>query len=112
LATTHSVAIRSQFSSLTETVGTGTLTFTFGTTGYTAHASDNASDAYDGFVAKAGVASKTVTIDGTNNTLAGLRDAINEADIGVSAAIVNQGSAYRLLLSSGASGAENSMRYP
>ena len=109
LATTHSVAIRNQFSSLTETVGTGTLTFTFGTTGYTAHDNDNASDTYDGFVAKAGVASKTVTIDGTNNTLAGLRDAINEADIGVSAAIVNQGSAYRLLLSSGASGAENSM---
>ena len=109
LATTHSVAIRNQFSSLTETVGTGTLTFTFGTTGYTAHASDNASDTYDGFVAKAGVASKTVTIDGTNNTLAGLRDAINEADIGVSAAIVNQGSAYRLLLSSDASGAENSL---
>ena len=109
LATTHSVAIRNQFSSLTETVGTGTLTFTFGTTGYTAHASDNASDTYDSFVTKAGVASKTVTIDGTNNTLAGLRDAINEADIGVSAAIVNQGSAYRLLLSSGASGAENSL---
>ncbi|MDA9847836.1 flagellar filament capping protein FliD [Luminiphilus sp.] len=109
LATTHSVAIRNQFSSLTETVGTGTLTFTFGTTGYTAHDNDNASDTYDGFVAKAGVASKTVTIDGTNNTLAGLRDAINEADIGVSAAIVNQGSAYRLLLSSAASGAENSL---
>ena len=110
LATTHSVAIRNQFSSLTETVGTGTLTFTFGTTGYTAHASDNTSDAYDSFVAKAGVASQAVTIDGTNNTLAGLRDAINEADIGVSAAIVNQGSAYRLLLSSDASGAENSIQ--
>ncbi|MDG1216225.1 MAG: flagellar filament capping protein FliD, partial [Luminiphilus sp.] len=110
LATTHSVAIRNQFSSLTETVGTGTLTFTFGTTGYTAHASDNTSDTYDSFVAKAGVASQAVTIDGTNNTLAGLRDAINEADIGVSAAIVNQGSAYRLLLSSDASGAENSIQ--
>ncbi len=110
LATTHSVAIRNQFSSLTETVGTGTLTFTFGTTGYTAHASDNTSDAYDSFVAKAGVASSAVTIDGTNNTLAGLRDAINEADIGVSAAIVNQGSAYRLLLSSTASGAESSIQ--
>lgn len=109
LATTHSVAIRNQFSSLTETVGTGTLTFTFGTTGYTAHANDDANDTYDSFVAKAGVASKAITIDGTNNTLAGLRDAINEADIGVSAAIVNQGSAYRLLLSSDASGAENSM---
>ena len=110
LATTHSVAIRNQFSSLTETVGTGTLTFTFGTTGYTAHASDNTSDTYDSFVAKAGVASQAVTIDGTNNTLAGLRDAINQADIGVSAAIVNQGSAYRLLLSSDASGAENSIQ--
>ena len=110
LATTHSVAIRSQFSSLNETVGTGSLIFTFGKTGYTAHASDNTNDTYDSFTAKAGVASKTVTIDGTNNTLTGLRDAINEADIGVSAVIVNDGLGYRLLVSSNASGAENSIQ--
>ena len=110
LAATQSLAVRAQFSAVTEVVGSGTLTFTFGTTGYTADSSNNANDTYDSFVAKAGAASKTVTIDSTNNTLAGVRDAINDADIGVTAAIVNQGGNYRLLISSEASGAENSLQ--
>ncbi len=42
----------------------------------------------------------TVTIDSTNNTLAGIRDAINAADARVSASIVNDGTNYRLLLTS------------
>jgi len=41
-----------------------------------------------------------VTIDGTNNTLAGIRDAINSAKAGVSASIVNDGTNQRLLLTS------------
>jgi len=44
-----------------------------------------------------------ITIDETNCTLAGLRDAINRANAGVSATIVNDGSAsnpYRLLITS------------
>lgn len=110
LAAAQSLALRAQFSAVTEVVGAGTLTFTFGTTGYTADASNNTNDTYDSFVAKAGAASKTVTIDATNNTLAGVRDAINDADIGVTAAIVNQGNNYRLLISSKASGAENSLQ--
>ena len=110
LASAQSLALRAQFSAVTEVVGSGTLTFTFGTTGYTADSSNNANDTYDSFVAKAGAASKIVTIDSTNNTLAGVRDAINDADIGVTAAIVNQGGNYRLLISSEASGAENSLQ--
>ena len=109
LAATQSLAVRAEFSAVTEAVGTGTLTFTFGTTGYTADSSNSANDTYDSFAAKAGAASKTVAIDSTNNTLAGVRDAINDADIGVTAAIVNQGNNYRLLISSEASGAENSL---
>ena len=108
LAASQSLAVRHQFASQTATVGTGTLTFTKGTTGYTADGSNNANDTYDSFVAKAGVASTTITIDATNNTLAGVRDAINSADFGVSAAIVSEGSNFRLLLSSDATGAENS----
>lgn len=56
--------------------------------------------------------SKTVTIDPTNNTLQGIRDAINTANIGVTASIVNDGSAspYRLVLSSNTLGAANSMK--
>ena len=113
LANAQSLAVRNQFSSVNETVGTGTLTFTFGTTSYTADTStpvNTANDTYDGFVEKAGVASKTVTIDSTNNTLSGVRDAINAANIGVSAAIVNDGSSFRLLISSNSTGAENSLQ--
>lgn len=109
----HSVAVRHQFASLAETVGTGTLTFTFGTTSYTPDASspvNNLNDTYDGFVAKAGVASKVVTINSGNNTLAGVRDAINQADIGVAASVVSDGSGYRLLLTSENSGSANSIQ--
>ena len=113
LANAQSLAVRNQFSSVNEAVGTGTLTFTFGTTSYTADTStpvNTANDTYDGFVEKAGAASKTVTIDSTNNTLSGVRDAINAANIGVSAAIVNDGTSFRLLISSNSTGAENSLQ--
>lgn len=107
LAAAQSLAVRHEFSSRTEAVGLGTLTFTRGTIGYTADSTNNTNDTYDGFLAKAGVASTTITIDSTNNTLAGVRDAINDADFGVSAAIVNEGTSFRLLLSSDSEGVEN-----
>ena len=113
LAAAQSLAVRATFTSVSEVVGTGTLTFTRGTTSYTADTSDpvnTANDTYDGFVAKAGIASNTITIDSTNNTLSGVRDAINAADIGISATIVNDGSAYRLVLSSNETGAGNSFQ--
>ncbi|MDC0410899.1 flagellar filament capping protein FliD [Luminiphilus sp.] len=110
LASSQSLAIRDTFATVNETVGTGTLTFTFGTTGYTTHANDSTQDTYDSFVAQAGVSSKAVTIDSSSNTLSGVRDAINNADIGVTAAIVKTGSAYRLLVSSDASGLSNGMQ--
>ena len=109
LASSQSLAIRANFSTLSETVGTGSLTFTFGTTGYTSNA-NNALDTYDSFVAKAGVASKSITIDSNNNSLSGVRDAINDANFGVTAAIVNNGSGYQLLISSDSTGAENSLQ--
>ena len=73
LAAAQSLAVRSSFSSLNEAVGTGTLEFTFGTTSYTPHETDNANDTYDGFVAKAGTTSASVTIDSSNNTQRGER---------------------------------------
>ncbi|MCF8150240.1 MAG: flagellar filament capping protein FliD [Burkholderiaceae bacterium] len=45
-------------------------------------------------------ATVNVTIDGTNNTLAGIRQAINDAGAGVTATIVNDGSTNRLVLTS------------
>lgn len=112
LAQAQALVVRGAFDSVNQVVGTGTLDFTFGTTGYTADAGsppNSLNDTYDSFVEKAGVASKSVTIDATNNTLSGVRDAINAADIGISAAIVNDGDAYRLVIQSQKTGAENSI---
>lgn len=113
LAKAQSVAVRGTFISPASEVGTGTLTFTFGTTGYTPDASspvNNQNDTYDSFVAKAGLASQTVTISNSDSSLSGVRDAINRANIGVSAAVVNDGTGYRLVVSSDSTGAENSFQ--
>lgn len=110
LAQAQSLVVRTAFDSVNQVVGTGTLEFTFGTTGYTADTGsppNSLNDTYDSFTPKAGVASKSVIIDTTNNTLAGVRDAINDADIGISASIVNDGNAYRLVVQGRETGAEN-----
>jgi flagellar hook-associated protein 2 len=54
----------------------------------------------------------TITIDSSNDTLSGLRDAINAANLGVTASIVNDGSStpYRLVLTSNSTGANESMQ--
>lgn len=70
----------------TTTVGTGTLTFTVG-----------------------GV-STDITVDGTNNTLGGLAAAINAANAGVSAGVVDTGSGFRLVMSADESGQANAMQ--
>jgi flagellar hook-associated protein 2 len=99
-------------------IGTGastTINFDFGTISYDPlnGGSYNASTGlYTGAqFATNGGGIKTVTIDNTNNTLEGIRDAVNAANIGVSATIINDGgtSPYRLAFSSTASGVSNSM---
>lgn len=59
-----------------------------------------------------GSGTKSITIDGTNNTLQGIRDAINTANMGVTATIINDGSANpnRLTLTSNTTGASNSVK--
>lgn len=59
-----------------------------------------------------GAGTKSITIDSTNNTLGGIRDAINAAGMGVTASIINDGSAtpYRLVLASNSTGAANSIK--
>ena len=98
LASAHKLATAA-FANKTDPVGTGELTFRFGTY-------DGAADE---FTANPDKAIGTVTIDGTNNSLQGIRDAVNAADIGVSASIVNDGSGYRLLFKSDDTGAANSL---
>ena len=64
------------------------------------------------FQVKVGDATTTVTIDGTNNTLQGLAEAINTSGASVTASIVNDGSGegsqgFRLLLTSKTTGVAN-----
>ena len=56
--------------------------------------------------------SGSITIDSSNNSLQGIRDAINKAGLGVTATIVADGSAEpnRLVLTSDKTGAASSMK--
>lgn len=74
------------FTAVTDAVGEGTLSF------------QSLAD---------GASSVDVTIDSTNNSLAGLSDAINAADAGVTASIINDGSGYRLIMTSDDTGLAN-----
>ncbi|REN05566.1 flagellar hook protein, partial [Mycobacterium tuberculosis] len=75
---------------------------------------DAATGKYTGstFTADASQTAKSITIDPTNNTLEGIRNAINGAKAGVTATIVNDGSGSpnRLVLTSTATGEKSSMR--
>jgi len=98
--------------SQTTAIGSGTIHIDFGTiSGGTLNA---ATGKYSGasFTAQSGATGMDITIDSSNNSLQGIRDAINKANAGVTASIVNDGSGtpYRLVLNSNNSGAANSMR--
>jgi len=91
-----------QFTNVTDTLSTGVLTFNFGTTTYNA-----GSDTYGGFVQNDQKAAATVTI--TDPSLEGVRNAINDADIGVTASLIFDGTYFRLALSADDTGANNSL---
>ena len=97
--------------STTAAVGTGTLTFDFGTIAGGSFDAETGKYTDAGFTSS-GSGIKTVTIDAAHSTLDGMRDAINAANIGVTATIINDGSAspYRLALSVGDTGAANSVK--
>lgn len=67
---------------------------------------------YSGASFASGGSSASITLDAGNNTLQGIRDAINGANLGVTASIVNDGSGtpYRLALSSNNSGVNHSIK--
>jgi len=111
LAQSQSLVAAGQ-TSTTTAIGTGTattITFDFGAiSGGTL-----TNGVYSGATFTSnGSGTTSITIDSTNNTLAGIRDAINAAGAGVSATIVNDGSGtpYRLSLTSTNSGASNSLK--
>jgi len=104
LAKAHSLATSaaSAFTSVNDTIGTGTLTVQFGTT------VTNPSYAFTADTARS-PQSIIVSAENNNTTLTGLRDYINDNDYGFSASIVDDGNGYRLLFTSKETGAENSM---
>jgi flagellar hook-associated protein 2 len=87
LARSHQIASQGFSDSDTMSIGTGTFTIQIGNKSAT-----------------------TITIDSSNDTLEGLKQAINSSGAGVTASIINDGSEsnpYRLLLTSGNTGAAN-----
>lgn len=108
LAQAQALASKS-YASATTVVGTGTLTINFGTTDYTPASGVNPA-VYNSFSQNTDKAPLTLTIDSSNNTLVGVRDAINNAKGGVAASIINDGSGSRLVLSPTDAGAKNSLQ--
>lgn len=104
LAQAHGL-VSAGYSDANATVGTGTLTIKFGATVY-----DLGSDTYTGFTQNADKGTLTLNLNAGNNTLTGMRDAINTADAGVTASIVYDGGAYRLVLASEDTGHANGMQ--
>jgi flagellar hook-associated protein 2 len=90
LASGQSLAINpsTPYLSSTDVIGTGTLTFT---------------------TMNPDKSSVSITIDSSNNTMEGIRDAINDSDFNVNAVIVNDGTGYRLLLSTEDTGVMNAL---
>lgn len=88
------------FASASTVVGTGSLTFKIGTPSY----ASGSSGAYNGFTAD-DTKTVTVAIDASNNTVSGIRDAVNASAVGITASLVVDGTQTRLLFTADDSGA-------
>lgn len=91
LATTHQLKAEGYADISSNTAGTGTISINVGT----------------GDV-------KTIDIDSNNNSLNGIKDAINRADAGVTASIINDGTVtnpYRLIITSNTSGQDGAITF-
>ena len=97
LAQSHKLK-SANFATTGTTVGSGTLTLQFGT--------------YSGgtFTLNPDKAAQSITIASGNASLAGIRDAINQANAGVSASIVNDGTGNRLVIASKDTGLSNALK--
>ena len=93
LAQAQSLSSGATFADPGDTIGEGVLTFSFGNWDAVSPPANPTS-----FTQNEASASQTITIDSSNNTLTGLANTINEADFGVQASIVNDGTAFRLVL--------------
>jgi flagellar hook-associated protein 2 len=97
LATAHKLK-STTFAATSTTVGKGKLTISFGTY------------AGDTFTVNPDKASKDITISAAQSSLVGIRDTINAANAGITASVVNDGTGYRLTVSSKDTGVANALR--
>jgi len=91
----------SESTNLATDTGNATVTFTFGTT--------TGTGASASFTANTAQASGSVTINSSDDTLTGIQNAINAANLGVTASIVNTGNSstpYQLVLTGSNTGAD------
>jgi flagellar hook-associated protein 2 len=94
------------FANTSDVVGTGTLSISFGTFTPEVLIPPTPSS----FTANAAKADVVIAIGSSNNTLAGVRDAINASNSSVSATIVNDGTTNRLVITSKDTGEVNSLK--
>lgn len=87
------------FANTTDSLGSGTLTFDFGTY-----------DADGGFTLNPLKSSQSISIPAEADSLAAVRDAINSANVGVTASIINDGSGNRLVVASKDTGEASALR--
>ena len=86
------------FANTSATVGSGTLTIQFGT--YNSGT----------FTLNPDKAAQSIIISPSNSSLSGIRDAINQANAGVNASIVNDGTGNRLVVASQDTGLSNALK--
>lgn len=106
LAQSQTLVSGTPYASSTTTVGQGSLTITLGK--WTTDGADPPT--YTGFTDKAGATPITINIGAGQDTLAGIRDAINASGAGVTASIVNDSTGARLTLRSTETGETNAFR--
>ncbi|MCW9029933.1 MAG: flagellar filament capping protein FliD [Gammaproteobacteria bacterium] len=97
----QSQKLKSQaFESEFDVIGSGTLSIEFGEINMPTNSFD----------INGKIPTQHIDIDESNGSLRGIQQAINEANVGVRASIINDGSGYRLIINSEKSGTENSLR--
>jgi flagellar hook-associated protein 2 len=94
------------FTNISDPVGTGTLSISFGT--FTPEVLIPLTPST--FTPNPNKTNLNITINSSNNSLAGLRDAINVQNASVTASIVNDGSTNRLVITSKDTGEINSLK--
>jgi len=88
------------FESEIENIGSGTITIEFG----------EVNSAANTFNLNASTPSTQIEIEEGNGSLRDIQLAINAADIGAKASIINDGTGYRLIINAEKTGSENSLR--